>query len=107
MRVHAVLLLVTLEEQAQLVVADLADEAGRHAENGRAGDGVGGGSAGHVFHAQGLERLPDAVAGRHVHVLHAPLRKMEFREQGVVRQDGQDVCQGIADSKYRFHNLQK
>ncbi len=106
-RVHAVLFLVALEEQAQLVVADLADKAGRHPENGRAGNRVGGRAAGHIFHAQGLESLPDAVSGRHVHVLHAPLREMELREQGIIRQNGQDVRQGIAYSEYRFHILQK
>ena len=84
--------------EAQFVVADLADESGGHPEDRRGGDGVGGGAAGHVFHPEGLERLPDPVAGLVVHVLHASLGKMEFVEQGVIRQDGQDVREGIAYS---------
>ena len=98
-RLHAVLLLVALEEQPQLVVADLADETRRHPEDGRAADCVGGGAAGHVFHAQGLEGLPDAVARFHIDVLHAPFREVVGVEERIIRQDGQDVGECVSDSE--------
>ena len=100
---HAVLLLVALEEFSQLVVAYLAYESGGHAEYGSAGDGVGGRSAGHIFHAERLERGPDAVARLHVDMLHAPFGKMEGVQETVVREDGQNVGKRVAYAKYRFH----
>ena len=102
-RFHAALLHGTLEEAAQFIVADLADIGRRHAENGGAGDGVCGRSARDVFHAQFLQRGPDAVAGFHVDVLHAAFGQMVFFQQRIVRKDGQDVGEGVANSKDRFH----
>ena len=92
-----------LEEVPQVVVADLADVARRHPEDGRAGDGVRGRPAGHVLHAVFLERVPDPVARLHVHVLHAPEREVEPPEERVVRQDGQDVGEGVSDAQDGFH----
>ena len=95
----AVLLHRALEQVAQFIVADLADVAGRHAEDGGAGDRIGGGASGNVFDAVFLERIPDAVTGLHVHMLHAAQRQVVFLQQGFIRQDGQDIRQGIADSE--------
>ena len=105
--VDSVLLLVALEEEAELVVSDLADEAGGHAEDGGADNGVGRTAAGDVFDAQGLEGGPYLVARFHVYVLHAALGQMVCLQEAVVRQDGQDIREGVANSENRFHNKQR
>ena len=105
LRFHAVLLHGALEEVAQVVVANLAQEAGRHPEDGGTGDGIGCAAARHIFDAVFLENLPDMVSGFHIHVLHTSQRKVEFAQERVVRKNGQDVGEGIADAKDGFHSV--
>ena len=99
----AVLLHGALEEVPQVVVADLAQEAALHAEDGGAGDGIGGAAARHVLDAVFLQRVPDAVSRLHVYVLHAAQGQVVPSQEGVVRQDSQDVRQCVADAKDGFH----
>ena len=105
--IDSVLLLVALEEQAQLVVSDFADEARRHAEDGCTNDGVGSAAAGDIFNAERLEGGPYHIARLHVNMLHAALGQMVGLEQRIVRQYGQNIRQSIANSENRFHNLQR
>ena len=100
---YAVLLHGALEEVAQVVVSYLSQKAGRHAEDGGAGDGVGGGATRNILYAILFEGFPDTVSGFHVHMLHAAQRKMILFQEAVVRQDGQDVGKGIPNSQDRFH----
>ena len=96
---HTVLLLVALEEQAQLVISDFPYETGRHSENRRAGDGVGSAAACDIFYAERLQCGPDFVACFHVDVLHAAFRQMIGLQKCVVRKDCKNVREGITDSK--------
>ena len=103
LRADAVLFHRALEEVPQVVVADLADVARRHPEDGGAGHGVRGRTARHVLDPVFLQRVPDPVARLHVHVLHAPKREVEPPEERVVRKDGQDVGEGVSDAQDGFH----
>ena len=100
---YSVLFHRALEQVAEVVIADFPEESRLHAENGGAGDGVGGRPAGHILDPILLERFPDPVSGLHVHMLHAAPRKMVFLQEGLVRQDGEDVSQGISDAEDGFH----
>ena len=51
------------------------------------------------FDAYHFEIRPDAVAGFHIHMLHAPEGEVILAEKGVVRQDCQDVGKRVAYSK--------
>ena len=104
---HSELLHAALEELAQFVVANLSYVAGRHAEDGSAGDGVGRRAAGHVLDPYLLEGSPDAVAGFLVHMLHASKGQMVGAQEFCVGQYRQHVREGVAYSEYRLHNLQK
>ena len=104
LRPDTVLLHGALEEVAKVIVAYLSQEAGRHAEDSRAGDGIGRTAAGNVLDAVVFEGFPDAVAGFHVHVLHAAKGQMVLTKEGVVREDRQDVREGIAYAKDGFHS---
>ena len=103
---HSVLLLVALEQKPQLVVANLADEARRHPEYGCAGYGVGRRSAGYIFDSQRFERRPYFISRLHVHVLHAPFRKMILAQQAIVGQHCKYVGEGISYAKNTFHCFQ-
>ena len=87
-----------LEELAEFVVSDLANVSGWHPEDGCAGNGVGSGSAGYVFYPYFLKGVPDAVPGFHVHMLHAPKRQMILFQEGIVRQDCQNIRKCVAYS---------
>ena len=89
---------MVLEKVSKVVVADFPKEAGFHPEDGRAGDCICRAAAGNVLYAVLLELFPDTVSGFHVHMLHAAKREVEFLEEGVVREDGQDVRKGVADA---------
>ena len=96
----AVLGLVALEEVSQIVISDLADEAGLHTENSGSCDSVGCGSACYQLHSHRLESLPDLVSGLHIHVLHTAFRKVELFKEFIVRKYRQNVCQGVSNAKY-------
>ena len=46
------------------------------------------------------------VAGFHIHMLHTAQREVVFAEEAVIRKDGQDVGQRVADAKDGFHRAQ-
>ena len=101
---YSVLLHSAFEQVSEVVVSYFSQEAGFHSEDGGTGDGVGCTAAGDVFDAVLLEGFPDAVSGFHIHVLHTAEGQVEGPQEGVVRKDGQDVGEGVADTKDGFHN---
>jgi len=99
LRLDPVLLHGALEEVPEIVVADFPEESGGHPEDGGAGNSVGCRAAGDVFYAIFFKSFPNPVTRFHVDVLHAAEGEMVFAEKAVVRKDGKDVCQCVADAE--------
>ena len=97
-RLHSGLLQAAPVEMPEFVIPDLPDEAGRHAENRCAGDGVGGGTSWDILYPDLLQLVPDPVSCFKVDMLHAAGREVVFSKHRFIREHSQDVSEGIANS---------
>ena len=94
----SILGLVAFEQMSEIVVADLTDKSGLHAEDGSSCNGIGCRASCHELYAHRSESLPNLISCLHIDMLHASLRKMELLQELVIRKDCKNVGKRVSDT---------